>query len=115
MNRLLRIWASCALLSLFTACAANPEYIPTSRTPTYAEVAQHNAVAPRNLQLVCGNLYNTGSYIKRRVCWLRQDMYLRQNHRDRIWMSNLPADSQNPEVREDLFDQIPLPEDILDL
>ena len=115
MNRSLRFCAICALLALFTACAANPKYAPDRRAPTHEEVARHNEVVPQNLQLVCGSLYNTGSYIKRRVCWLRQDMYLRQSHRDRIWVSNLPADSQNPEVREDLFDQIPLPEDILDL
>ncbi len=115
MDRSLRFLAGCALLALFSACAANPQYIPDRRAPTRDEVARHNAVVPENLQLVCGSLSATGSYIKRRVCWLRQDMHLRQNQRDRIWVANLPADSRNQEAAEDLFDQIPLPEDILDL
>ena len=115
MDRSLRLLAVCAMLALFTACAANPQYTPTRRAPTYEEVARHNAVVPLNLQLVCDSVPRTGSYIKRRICWLRQDMHLLQNFRDRIWISNLPAGSRNPEAAEDLFDQIPLPEDMLDL
>ena len=115
MDRSLRFLAACALLALFTACAANPQYTPDRRAPTRDEVAQHNAVVPENLQLVCGRLSATGSYIKRRVCWLRQDMHLRQSQRDRVWVANSPEDSRNPEAAEDLFDRIPLPEDILDL
>lgn len=115
MNRSLRFCASCALLALLAACAANPQLAPERRAPTPEEVARHNAVVPLNLQLVCRNLNNTGSHIKRRVCWLRQDMNLRQNHRDRIWIANTPADSNIPEVYEDLLDRIPLPADILDL
>lgn len=115
MNRSLRFCASCALLALVAACAANPQYVPERRAPTPEEVARHNAAVPQNLQLVCRSLYNTGSYIKRRVCWLRQDMHLRQNERDRIWVANAPADSIIPEAYEDLFDRIPLPAGISDL
>lgn len=115
MNRSLRFCASCALLALFTACAANPQYVPERRAPTHEEVARHNAVVPQNLQLVCRSLNNIGSHIKRRVCWLRQDMHLLQNYRDRIWIANTPADSNTPEAYEDLLDRIPLPTDILDL
>ncbi len=115
MNRSLRFCTICALLALFTACAANPKYAPDRRAPTYAEVAAHNAVMPRNLQLRCGRLYNTGTYVKRRVCWLQQDMHLRQYQRQPIWLPNSPADSQNPVDREDLLDHIPMPENILDL
>ena len=115
MNRLLRFCAGCALLALFAACAANPQYVPERRAPTPEEVARHNAVVPQNLQLVCRRLSKTGSYIKQRVCWLRQDMYLRQNHRDRIWIANSPEDSNIPEAYEDLLERIPLPADILDL
>ena len=115
MTRSLRFCAICALLALFTACAANPRYAPERRAPTHEEVARHNAAAPRNLQLVCGNLHNTGSHIKRRVCWLRQDMYLRQNHRRAVWTANAPTDARIAEAEEGLFDRIRLPEDILDL
>ena len=115
MNRSLRFCASCALLALLAACAANPQYAPERRAPTPEEVARHNAAAPQNLQLVCRSLNKTGSYIKRRVCWLRQDMHLLQNHRDRIWIANNPEDSSIPEADEDLLDRIPLPADISDL
>ena len=115
MNRSLRFGAGCALLALFAACAANPQYVPERRAPTPEEVARHNAIVPQNLQLVCRNLNNIGSHIKRRVCWLRQDMHLLQNYRDRIWIANTPEDSITPEAYEDLFERIPLPADILDL
>ena len=115
MNRSPRFCAACALIALFTACAANPQYTAATRAPTNEEVARHNAIAPLNLQLVCDNFYNTGSHIKRRACWLRQDMHLRRNQRDRIWVPNEPANSRNPVAEADLFDHIPLPKDILDL
>ena len=114
MYRLLRFCSSCALLALFAACAANPQYTPERRAPNREEVARHNAAAPQSMQLVCRSLYNTGSYIKRRVCWLRQDMYLRQNQRNSVWVANSPADSIIPEAVEGLLDRISLPADILD-
>lgn len=71
-------------------CLPNLQYVPERRAPTREEVARHNAVAPLNLQLVCRDLNNTGFHIKRRVCRLRQDMHLLRNHRDRIWVANIP-------------------------
>lgn len=114
MTRSLRFCAICALLALFAACAANPRYAPERRAPTHEEVVRHNAVVPRSLQLVCDSTRNTGSRVKHRVCWLRRDLSLRQNHRRAIWIADAPADSRIPEAGEDLFDHIRLPVDILD-
>ncbi len=115
MDRSLRFMTACALLSLFTACAANPGLAPNTRPPTPEEVARHNADAPPNLQIVCGNLYETGSHFKRRVCWLRQELVLGRNHRDQILVSTAPAIAQSPALGADRADRIPPPEDILDL
>ncbi len=114
MNRSPRFWASCALLAVFAACAANPRYAPADRAPTREEVARHNAVSPRNLQIVCDNLYDTGSHIRRRACWLRQDLHLPRNQRDRIFAAGAPAGSRMQAAAADLSGRIPRPEDISD-
>lgn len=76
MNSAIRAGAAFALLCLFAACAATPESGPGQRAPNREEVAHHNAQAPEMMQIVCENIADAGWLVKRRACWLRQDMDL---------------------------------------
>lgn len=76
MNIATRLGTAIALPILFAACAAIPENGTGQRAPNHAEVAQHNATAPEQMQIVCQDFADSSSLIKRRTCWLRQDMDL---------------------------------------
>ena len=76
MNNAIRAGATFALLCFFAACAATPGASPGQRAPNREEVAHHNAQAPEMMQIVCENIADAGWLVKRRACWLRQDMDL---------------------------------------
>ena len=84
MKHAIRLGAAIALPCLFAACAANPEHGPGQRAPNRAEVAQHNATAPEQMQIVCRDFADSSSLIKRRTCWLRQDMDLQVAQRKTV-------------------------------
>ena len=79
-----RTWAVFALFPLLAACASAPEVTPAPRAPTREVVAEHNATAPPQMQIVCDTVGQRGTHIKRRTCWLRQDMDLRVNQRNTV-------------------------------
>jgi len=76
VNIAIRAGAALALLCFFAACAATPEAGPGPRAPNREEVAHHNAQAPEMMRIVCENIAAAGWLVKRRACWLRQDMDL---------------------------------------
>ena len=100
MNIAIRFGAAIALPILFAACAATPHTGPSTgpgtgdgtgqRAPNRAEVARHNATAPEQMQIVCENVADTGSLIKRRTCWLRQDMDERVFRRNTVLVPLTP-------------------------
>ena len=104
MNIAIRLGAAIALPILFAACAATPHTGPGAgpstgpgtgdgtgqRAPNRAEVARHNATAPEQMQIVCENVADTGSLIKRRTCWLRQDMDERLSRRNTVLVPLTP-------------------------
>ena len=90
MNHAIRLGAAIALPCLFAACAANPENGSGQRAPNHAEVARHNATAPEQMQLVCRDFADSSSLIKRRTCWLRQDMDLQVAQRKTVLVSARP-------------------------
>ena len=100
MNIAIRLGAAIALPILFAACAATPQTGPGTgpgagdgigqRAPNRIEVARHNATAPEQMQIVCENVADTGSLIKRRTCWLRQDMDERVSRRNTVLVPLTP-------------------------
>ena len=90
MKIALYLGAAIALPCFFAACAATPGTGPGQRVPNRDEVAQHNATAPEQMQIVCQSIAGTGSLVKRRTCWLRQDMDMLVSQRKTVLVPVTP-------------------------